>query len=348
MFNFNQEIRDLVAEKAYACLQIDYSKSNSSKISCRCFMCGDSKKDVNVKRGYIYLPMGDKPNYHCWNEGCTATGIDLLSKIQGLTYKESFSQVIKKYRDRDSCGFDADFIIDDDNDEDEVFINESVKPKMTTMQSINIPDDWKPLSEDAQKVITNREIHNAPFAPKNWKLYLSKRTNRIVIPWIKDNEIVGYQLRALTKGQQPKYLFEKGQKKRIFYSGYFQDDFPYVFSGEGVFDMIFIPNGCAVGGIIPTNGQREELKNRYPFHDIVYMLDNPWHDTASYNKILELGKKSPNQKVFLWDKKIKAKDINEDVISSSNVHKYTTEYLTKRIITASKASIYLKFGKSLF
>lgn len=342
MFDFQKEITDLIRENVYIHLNINRKSRQSEKINCRCFICGDSKKDTTIKRGWIYFPNGGVPNYFCFNESCSAQGVGLLAKIQGTTNKQAFAQVVQRFRDRDdNFNFDGDdFIIDDDGFAE---FNEPA-PIEKEKEKFIIPADWLELDERATNIIESRKIMEAPFAPKNWKLYVSTKHARIVIPWVDVNgNIIGYQMRSIYKDQTPKYKFEMGSDKPIFISGSFDNSFPYIFVGEGIFDMIFVQNGCAIGGIKPTNKQLEILKTKYPFHEIILLLDNPWVDTASKKEIFNLYKKNKSQRIFMWDKNNKSKDINDDVISSNDLMKYDKKYLEHHIVSLAKAKIMLKF-----
>lgn len=343
MFDFKREITELIREKIYSHLNVNRRTNQSDKINCRCFICGDSKKDSSVKRGWIHFNAGDVPSYYCFNEGCTAHGTTLLAKIQGITNKEAFTQVVQRFREGGGQNMDfsdsGGFFIDDENFEE-------FKPEPQKREDFIIPEDWMELDERAKNIIASRKIMEAPFAPKNWKLYLSAKYTRIVIPWLKDGKIISYQLRAIYKTQTPKYKFEKDIEKGIFITDNFDETFPYIFVGEGIFDMIFVQNGCAVGGIKPTNNQLEILKNKFPFHEIIIMLDNPWVDSASKKEIYKIYEKTSKQKVFMWDKNNSCKDINEDVVKINNLTKYDKDYLISRIMTVAKAKIMLKFGKS--
>jgi len=220
-------------------------------------------------------------------------------------------------------------------------------PEEIIHEELEIPNYWVDLNEDATQILKNRKIFEAPFVPKNWKLYYSTRHKRIAIPWVSQGKIDTYQYRAMYKNQDPKYIFKSGAAKSIFINDReLDDEFPYLLCCEGVFDSIFLKNSCAVGGIIPTNDQIEELETRFPFHKIVFAFDNPWHDKASKERIIKLGKASPKQLVFLWDKTNACKDINEDIIKSKDIMKYANEdFIKAHITTALKAKCSLLFNK---
>ena len=338
MFDFQKEITELIREKIYSCLNLNHRRNQSDKVNVRCFICGDSKKDTNTKRGWIHFNVGDVPSYFCWNENCKAHGITLLAKIQGITNKQAFAQVVQRFRESGSdLDFSGDdFIIDDDN-----FEEFNTKPKLVEREEFIIPEDWMELDKRAANIIDNRKIMEAPFAPKNWKLYLSAKYTRIVIPWTKDGKIIGHQLRSIYKTQLPKYKFEKGTEKPIFGLNNINYEHNKVYFIEGVFDSVFCANGLAIGGIKLTNHQQEVMDNYMLEH--VYLLDNQWVDEASKRETLLLLK--ANKNVFIWPKSFKAKDINEHVVATGKNPFTDFKFLEKHTYTGLKGILRFKFNK---
>jgi hypothetical protein len=181
----------------------------------------------------------------------------------------------------------------------------------------------------------------APFAPKNWKLYLSAKHSRIIVPWIKDGNIIGHQLRAIYKTQTPKYKFEKGHEKPIFGLDMLDYAIQEAYLIEGVFDSIFVKNGLAIGGIQLSQSQKDTMQN-YMFEH-VYMLDNQWVDPASKKETLKLL----NQKksVFIWPKKFTAKDVNEHVVTTGENPFKDPDFLKANTYKGAKGILRFKFNK---
>jgi len=303
-------------------------------------MCGDSTKDRTKKRGWIYFPAGEQPNYSCFNDGCSARGITLLAKMQNIDNKEAFSQVIQRHRNRndDSIISDDEFFLDDDGFEE--FLD---TPKVTPeRQEFIIPAHWTELDEISQNIITSRKIMEAPYTPRNWKLYLCTKSSRIVIPWITNGKIKSYQLRSIYKNQQPKYKFEKGQTKPIFGFDTLDYDYSDVYLLEGAFDSIFVKNGLAIGGIRLSGTQKETLAN-YMFEH-VYMLDNQWLDDSAFRETHKLLKE--DKKVFIWPRDgFPYKDVNEHVVKTGKNPFNDPEFLKANTFSGLKGIIHFKFNK---
>jgi hypothetical protein len=303
-------------------------------------MCGDSKKDHTMKRGWVYFNNGEVPSYHCFNEGCTAKGVGLLAKIQGISYKEAFAQVVQRYRGDTGDEIDLDDIDDEFRlDDDGIF--KSIPDAVSKEMGFIIPSHWRELDDNCNKIISTRQVMSAPYAPANWKLYLDVKNDRIVIPWTKDGEIIGYQLRAIYKDQTPKYKFEADHEKPIF--GLDNIDYSHKFGYmlEGIFDSIFVMNGLAIGGIQLSNTQSEIMVN-YPLMR-VYLLDNQWVDPSSKRETLKLLERG--ERVFIWPKGIKAKDVNEHVVSTGENPFIDPEFLQANTYNGAKGILRFKFNK---
>jgi hypothetical protein len=61
MFDFKDEITELIREAVYTHLNINHKRMQSKQINCKCFICGDALKDRTKKRGWIYFNAGEVP-----------------------------------------------------------------------------------------------------------------------------------------------------------------------------------------------------------------------------------------------------------------------------------------------
>jgi hypothetical protein len=78
----------------------------------------------------------------------------------------------------------------------------------------------------------------------------------------------------------------------------------------------------------------------------VYLFDNQNVDPSSYDRITKLAKSDPHQKVFLWPKNIKDKDVNEYVKRTKELTKFfDVGFLKENTMTALKASLMCKAWK---
>ena len=290
----------------------------------RCPICGDSAKNKRIKRFWYYKKTNSA---YCFNSGCPASeqGLPILkilslicnqsiSEIK-LEYLKSFGKTTKKIRPKE-------------------------KIKELPKQKVELLDSWIPIDDKIQKYIDFRQVLDAPHAPKNWTFYYDKRKKRLVIPWSFKGKLKSYQLRAIYKNQDPKYLFPFNVDKPVFGIENIDESFPYIFGLEGAFDSVWVKNGVAVGGLTPTENQLNIINSK--LCEYVYMFDNQWTDKTSMEKSCRLAKKDVNAKIFIWPRDIQEKDVNEYVIKHKQNPFNEKNFLKKHIYSGVKALLLLK------
>lgn len=340
--DFTETINDLIRENIYLNVAGKHSPIKHNKINVRCFICGDSKTDHKKKRGWFTISPGKPIIYGCWNDSCQGkvwSGLRLLCKMMEIEEDEAKKLVYKRIKEQRYTG---DVI----REKVETIIQTDKSPKIE-VEDLEIPNYFHDIefNEDALNVVKNRHILEAPYLPNKFKLYYSSLHKRIAIPWMEDGCVRTFQYRSIYKSQQPKYIFKADSIKIPFIvDSNITEDCKYIFTHEGVFDAIFMRHSIAVGGIKPTNDQLAVISSKFPFHVIVYVLDNPWHDEAAKNMIFKLAHKNPQQKVFYWPKDYIYKDINEEVVATKEINKYkNTALLESRVISAFKYAAEIKF-----
>jgi hypothetical protein len=306
-------------------------KTERNKINFRCPICGDSKKSKLKKRGWLYNNNPKWPSIYCFN-GCGSINIfEFLSYIEGISVKEAKSRALKEIRANDFSDIKQES-------------REKPKPKKESIDVIE--DSWIPIEDsEANYIIQNRKILEAPFKPKNWKLYYDNKTRRIVIPWMRNGKMVYHQKRSIFKNNDEKYLFPAESQKDINGLDELDESFPYIFLMEGVFDQIFVKNGVCVGGVKLTNHQKDILQ---PYIDIgyqlVWLLDNQNVDKTAKDEIL---KKTYNKsfKFFLWPRDIKEKDVNQFYVNNKSNIFSETKFLEMNIYSSGQTKLKMVFGK---
>jgi len=200
----------------------------------------------------------------------------------------------------------------------------------------------------ALDVINNRKLDIAINKPKTLWLSLSDKIhkNRLIIPFYDlAGKIIHYQTRTIIENKKaPKYLSKVNSEKSLFGVDRVNGDLPYLFVTEGPIDAFFIENGVAVAGINEGKGsfftdkQKNQLK-AFPFHDIVWVLDNQFVDSVSKKKSAILAR--AGYKLFIWPEKFRAmKDLNEVAIKL-NIEKIPTKFILQNVYSGVKANIVL-------
>jgi hypothetical protein len=326
-------------------------RQGHNQLNFRCPICGDGKKKTS-RRGHFYLAEG---TYYCWNAGCPAyehgmSGLQFLSAVTGKTYTELKSELIKRagtfnnitVKEQPQQKLNTKTQTQDINS----LFDDLSEKKTVSLENINKrleENKWTFLPDWVEAEVNKRKIYSSPFIPKNWELYYDKITDRLVIPWTDEY----YQLRALTKQQEyesGKYLFPPEIKKPIFGLNMIDPEFKYIFLLEGVFDAIFVKNGCAVGSLKLSNTQ-EEILSSYKDYTIVYFMDNQYKDKSSFEATKKIAKEQPWINLFIWPKQLKQfKDVNDSVIFHDEFLKVWSnkEFLKSRIFNGVKALLELK------
>ena len=296
----------------------------------RCPLCGDSKKSKGKVRGNYYRRTG---SYHCFNCGADNSGLFVVSELGDIDINEvrkDFLQTLVT------------------PSEERYTLPKLVEKKV--VETFEIPDNWVDIPRyELKKFVLDRKVLEAKGAPKNWRLYYNNLTDRIAIPWVRDNKIEYYQERSIREYQESKYLFPKDMKKSIFGLDNLDFTWPYILFTEGVFDSVFIKNAVAIGGIFPTIEQLKYLEQVNFGSELVWFPDNPWKDKSSFVKIIKQAKKYPNQKIYMWRKSVSVKDVNDLVLAIDDINFFfdNTDEIESRITTLNKASIMLQFDNDI-
>ncbi len=334
----NIDIKDYMPEMVFEYVS-GVRRVGSNKLNFRCPICGDGHKSTS-HRGWFYI---DDGTYYCWNAGCPAnehgmSGVNFLAAVSGKTPAEIKSELIKR---ANQFSFKPSNTVSVKNAYD-LFSN--IKEKKLNKFDENVKDGiWtEDLPLYAKSYIEKRKLLQAPYLPNGFKFYFDKKLRRLVIPWTDEY----YQERTVLNSQknEDKYKFPTGIEKPIFGLNNLDSSFKYIFVLEGVFDAIWCKNGIAVGSLRLSNHQKDILKDYENDFKIVWMPDNQFADTSSFEKTSKIIKDNPYESVFIWPKELKKfKDVNETVIYSDRfIDAWKSEkFLTQNISNGLMAQLKL-------
>ena len=280
----------------------------------RCIYCGDSQKNKNKTRGYIYGYKNDH-NYKCHNCGVSKSFTNFLKDIDSSLYDQ---YVMERYKNG-STGKGS-------NTPEPKFTFE--KPKFTK-KAFDLPSIAELNKEHSARIyLENRKIPQNFLSQlfycekfKQWtneqkKTFESTKYDepRIIIPLINKGEIFGFQGRSLSKKPKVKYItiiLDEDQPK--IYGLDRIDWNKTVYVVEGPFDSMFIDNSIAmVGADIDKMFFTTNFETNF-----VMVYDNEKRNkemVARLEKSIEM--KFP---VVIWPKDLKEKDINDIVLSGQDV-----------------------------
>jgi transcription elongation factor Elf1 len=280
-----------------------FKKVKNNLYNFRCPICGDSQRNKNKARGYLYQ-VKNNTNFKCHNCGINISFNNFLKQIDSVIYKQ---YTFDKFKEGHTG---KNFTV-----EEPVFHFEApqFKPKL------NLPKAKE--NQKARGYLENRKINPDKFYYtdkfKSWTNSLKKVFDdttkdepRIIIPLFYQNTLVGFQGRALDpskikyitvmlRDDAPKiYGLDEVQKNKT------------VYVTEGPFDSTFICNAIAMCG---ADGD----VSKWGIDDPVWIYDNEPRNSEILSRIsraIEMG-----QKVVIWPSSIKEKDINDMVLSGLNV-----------------------------
>lgn len=320
---------------------------NSSEITFRCPICGDSKKNKLKKRGYFYRKTG---TFHCFNCEANMTGFDFLKAI---CPRDIFDSIIQEYKvlnfNNVVRGRKSAVVMSKPSTFEILSPNPSYKYLLDNKWTVS------ELSETATKYLDERRI---PSGSRDMLKTIRDATGRefILIQYIWDDNCIYHQLgnfnRYDIKGQGAvKYIFPKDeninfQPKPVFNIGNVDVSHHSIYCTEGVFDSLFIKNGVALGGRSLTDYQYKMLTELYPRHKIVLAFD---HDYAGMSSSIKHAEKYPNVSFLDISDLMNVahtKDINDFVKATGRTDLFMNEeLLKKRTISAFQVEMKLKLQR---
>ena len=269
----------------------------------RCPICGDSQKNKNKARGYIYQ-VKNNTNFKCHNCGLNISFNNFLKQIDPTIYKQySF----EKFKEGNTG---KNFVT-----ETPKFTFESPKfrPKLDLPKASSNSNSKSYLEN--RKLDPNKFYYAEKF--KSWtnsikKVFedTSKDEPRIIIPLFYKNTFVGFQGRSLDSNLI-KYItiMLDDEAPKIYGLDDIQKD-KIVYITEGPFDSTFITNSIALCG---ADGDVDKWGISNP----VWIYDNEPRNAEIHQRISKVI--SRGEKVVIWPSSIKEKDINEMILSGLDV-----------------------------
>lgn len=288
----------------------------------RCPICGDSKKNKNKTRGYLYPVKNDHLLFHCHNCNASYNIENFLKEIDSHLYDEYVREKLKnkffgKSRIETPVGIN---LLQKDISKVFVpkFLKDSPLKKLIKVSSL-------PANHPAKKYVQKRNIPSSKhykiffalhfkewvnsFIPEKFKDYDTDEP-RLILPFIDtDGSFIGVSARALTN-IDPKY-----------YTIYFDKDRPRIFGldscdlnkkvyiTEGPIDSLFLPNSIALMGLNINEAENLRIKKE----NKVFVFDNQPRNPdvcRIVEKVINLG-----YNVFIWPSYMDCKDINDLALS---------------------------------
>ena len=305
-----------------------FSKKKENLYTFRCPYCGDSQKNKNKTRGYIYQ-VKTNHNFKCHNCGVSKSFTNFL-KDQDIVLHDQY--IMERYKNN-MTGLRS-------NTPNPVV--KSSKPKFTKKDF-----DLQRISElnkehPARAYLFKRKLPEKCFRDlyycdkfKRWtndQKYtfndLDNDESRIIIPLRDRNKIFGFQGRSLNPKNKLRYitimLDEEAPKiyglERINKSN-------AIYIVEGPFDSLFLENCVAMAGA--------DLDLRsFGWSNYICVYDNEPRSREIVNRISKSIDRG--DKVVIWPKNIQQKDINDMYLAGHDVQNLVESKTYQGLIAKAK------------
>ena len=281
-----------------------FKKIKSDLYNFRCPICGDSQKNKSKTRGYLYGVKADV-NFRCHNCGASMTFSNFLKTLDPVIHKQ---YVFERFKN---------------NKTGRGTVVEEPKFDFKPPQFAPKVDLPRASENDAarlylEKRLIDPKIFNYTPTFKKWvnTLVPNKFSDitydepRIIIPLIYENQLIGFQGRALGPNSV-KYItiMLDDDAPKIYGLDKINNEFP-VFVTEGPFDSTFVSNSIAMCG---ADGD----VRKWGVGDPVWVYDN---EPRSHEIVKRISNTiDRGEKVVIWPNNINEKDINDMILAGHDV-----------------------------
>jgi len=280
-----------------------FKRVNNNLYNLRCPICGDSKKNKNKARGYLYQ-VKNNTNYKCHNCGINISFNNFLKQLDSNIHQQ---YTFEKFKEGKTG---KNFVVNTPEFKFQI-------PMFKT--SLNLPKASE--AEESKSYLEKRKLNPDKFYYasefKKWVNSIKhtfkdtdKDESRIIIPLYYQKELIGIQGRALNSNSI-KYItvMLRDDAPKIYGLDEIEKN-KNVYITEGPFDASLISNAIALCG---ADGNLDEFN----FRNRIWIYDNEPRNSEIHRRIQKCI--DNGEKVVIWPFSIKEKDINEMILSGLNV-----------------------------
>ena len=281
-----------------------FKKVKPDLYNFRCPICGDSQKNKNKCRGYMYV-VKNNTNFKCHNCGASLSLNNFIKKLDTTLHKQ---YTLEKFKEGHTG---RSFVVDEP---------EFKFKKPVFRKKLDLPKATE--NPYAKEYLEERKLNPEKFyftdKFKEWT-NTKKQTfdstyrdePRIIIPmYDRDKNLIGFQGRSLTHNSV-KYItvMLEDSAPKIYGLDTIDEKLP-VYVVEGPFDSTFINNSVAMCG---SDGDLGYLEGS----DTILVYDNEPRNREIVGRIERCIDR--NQKVVIWPNNIIEKDINDMILAGHDV-----------------------------
>ena len=281
-----------------------FKKVKNNLYNFRCPICGDSQKNKNKTRGYLYQ-VKNNTNFKCHNCGASMSLNNFIKTLDGTLHKQ---YTMEKFKEGHTG---KNFVVEEPK-------LEFKKPVFK--KSINLPKaSSNPV---AKRYLENRRINPDKFYYadrfKSWTNTQKKTFDtigrdepRIVIPMYDETKnLIGFQGRALDKSPNKYITIMIQDEAPKAYGIETIDKTSTVYITEGPFDSTFICNSIAMCGA-------DADVHSWGISNPVWVYDNEPRNREIVERISKTI--DSGDSVIIWPTNITEKDINDMILAGHEV-----------------------------
>jgi len=280
-----------------------FKKVKSDLYNFRCPICGDSQRNKNKARGYIY-PVKGNTNYKCHNCGTSLSFNNFLKKLDPTLHKQ---YTLEKFKEGNTG---RNFVTDEPTFvfEKPVFKSKILLPLCSEVERGKSYLEARRIDPKqfyfAERFKEFANSHRKTFADTTFE------ESRIIIPLYQEKQLIGFQGRALGPNSV-KYItvMLDDNAPKIYGLDNVRKDAP-VYVTEGPFDSTFISNAIAMCGA-------DADVRRWGIDNPVYVYDNEPRNREIVKRIQNCIERG--ESVIIWPNTITEKDINDMVLAGHDV-----------------------------
>jgi len=280
-----------------------FKRVKSNLYNFRCPICGDSQKNKNKTRGYLYAVKANT-NFKCHNCGASMSLNNFLKQVDPAVHKQ---YALEKFKTGKTG---RNFVADEP---DFKFEAPKFKQKIKLPKAIENPRACGYLM--ARKLDPSKFFYAEKFkkfANSLKPTFDSEKHDeeRIIIPLYYEKNLIGFQGRSINPSPV-KYItvMLDDDAPKIYGLDNIRRDAP-VYITEGPFDSTFIRNAIAMCGA--------DLDiSRWGISNPVWIYDNEPRNREIVNRISKTI--DSGDSVVIWPENVDDKDINDMVMSGLDV-----------------------------
>jgi predicted RNA-binding Zn-ribbon protein involved in translation (DUF1610 family) len=270
----------------------------------RCPLCGDSQKNKNKTRGYIY-PVKNNTNFKCHNCGASLSFNNFLKELDPTLHKQ---YTLEKFKEGHTG---RNFVVEEPKFE---FTKPVFKKKLDLPKASEVPIAREYLEKrklNPEKFYFAHKFKEWTNTQKQTFSNFYKDECRIIIPlYDTQSNLIGFQGRALESSPNKYITVMISDDAPKIYGLENVDSTKPIYIVEGPFDSTLVENSVAMCGADVDIGT-------FGWSDYIYVFDNEPRNREIVNRISKTINRG--DKVIIWPMIVRQKDINDMVLAGLNV-----------------------------